>query len=295
ISIFLYSTVKAIRKDENQKLIDRHIILSGIALGNIVLIKMLFGYILVFMLFGVGLIWIINRTVIIYKRTFSILTVALIITMPYLFYTYSLTGRIFYWGMGSDTLYWMSSPHEGEYGDWKLGLEKNPIHMGNYNIPGADSILKAHHEQDLLHTEKFRGLEWDDEFRKLAINNIKEHPLKYAENVVYNIGRLIFHYPFSHAVQRPKILMIFPINGAILTLMIFSLIVTIINWRKIPFYMYFLLVFCFCYLGASALITTFVRMFTIIVPVLFIWIAFVLHNAVIVNWKFKQSQNEHCI
>lgn len=44
---------------------------------------------------------------------------ALLICSPYLVYTYALTGKIFYWGnSGGLSLYWMSSPHPQEFGDW---------------------------------------------------------------------------------------------------------------------------------------------------------------------------------
>jgi 4-amino-4-deoxy-L-arabinose transferase-like glycosyltransferase len=265
----------------------KYIILTGIVLGFIVLTKMIFGYVLMFMLLGFGILWIINRGNLNFRKGFIMLTLALLTTSPYLIYTYNLTGRLFYWGMGSDTLYWMSTPYKGEYGDWKLGLGMNAIESGNYNIPGVDSILRAHHEKDLIQTEKYIGLEWDDEFKKLAIKNITEHPLKYAQNVFYNVGRLIFHFPFSYAVQRPKILIIFPIHGILLTLMLFSLIPTVINWRKIPTSLQFLLVLTFLYLGASVLVTTFVRMFTIVVPILLFWIAVIVQNTLKINLKFE--------
>jgi 4-amino-4-deoxy-L-arabinose transferase-like glycosyltransferase len=288
ISILLFLIIKAFKANTPQET-RKYVILTGITLGSIVLTKMIFGYVLMFMLLGFGILWFINSQNINFRKGFIMLTLALLTTSPYLIYTYNLTGRLFYWGMGSDTLYWMSTPHKNEYGDWKQGLGINSIESGNYNIPGVDSILRAHHEQDLLQTEKYIGLEWDDEFKKLAIKNITEHPLKYAQNVFYNMGRLVFHFPFSYAVQRPKILIIFPIHGILLTLMLFSLIPTLINWRKIPTYLQFLLIFSLLYLGASVLVTTFVRMFTIVVPILLFWIAYIVQNTMKINLKFRES------
>jgi 4-amino-4-deoxy-L-arabinose transferase-like glycosyltransferase len=289
ISVFIYFTIKALKGEGSSSLNNKYVILSGFIFGNIVLAKMIFGYVIMVMLAIIGILWIINKNQQKFKKSFFILILALVTTFPYLLYTYNLTGRIFYWGMGSDTLYWMSTPYNNEYGDWKLGLGINNIESGNYNIPGVDSILRAHHEKDLIETEKYIGLEWDDAFKELALKNIKEHPLKYAQNIVYNIGRLIFHYPFSYAVQRPKILLVLPLNGILLTLMLFSLIPTLINWRKIPIEIHFLLIFALLYLGASVLVTTFVRMFTIVVPILLMWIAYVLQNTMKINLKFKEK------
>jgi 4-amino-4-deoxy-L-arabinose transferase-like glycosyltransferase len=288
ISILLFVIIKAFKASTPEET-RKYVILTGFTLGFIVLTKMIFGYVLVFMLIGFGILWLIKRQDVNLRKGIIVLAFALVTTLPYLIYTYNLTGRLFYWGMGSDTLYWMSTPYKGEYGDWKQGLGVNSLESGNYNIPGVDSILRAHHEKDLRQTEKYIGLEWDDEFKRIAIKNITEHPLKYAQNVFYNVGRLVFHFPFSYAVQRPKILIIFPIHGILLTLMLFSLVPTLMNWRKIPTYLQFLLIFTLLYLGASSLITAFVRMFTIIVPVLVIWIAYILENTMKINLKFKDE------
>lgn len=289
VSILIFLIIKSFKANVHSES-RKYMILTGIILGFIVLTKMIFGYVLMFMLLGFGISWLTNRQNLNFRKAFITLALALLTTSPYLIYTYNLTGRLFYWGMGSDTLYWMSTPHKGEYGDWKQGLGVNSLESGNYNIPGVDSILRAHHEKDLIQTEKFIGLEWDDEFKKLAIRNITENPLKYAQNVFYNMGRLVFHYPFSYAVQRPKILIIFPIHGILLTLMLFSLIPTVMNWRRIPTYLQFLLIFSFLYLGASVLVTTFVRMFTIVVPILLFWITYILQNTMKINLKFKEDQ-----
>jgi hypothetical protein len=289
ISVLIYSMVKAFNPENKAR--TKFLIITGIVLGYIVLTKMIFGHILVFMLIGSALFWIFSKNKLHFRKMFIISSIALLMAIPYLIYTYSLTGRLFYWGFGNDTLYCMSTPYEGEYGDYKRGLGINKIEDGNYNIQGADSILKAHHQAEYDIINKYTGIERDDVYKKIAIQNIKEHPLKFIENIVYNVGRLIFHYPFSHAVQRPKILLVFPINGAILTLMIFSLIPTFINWRKIPAYLQFLLILTLLYLGASAIVTAYVRMFTIIVPILLFWIAFIVQNTLKFSLKFDIRSN----
>lgn len=128
-----------------------------------------------------------------------------------------------------------------------------------------------------------------DAYKKIAINNIRAHPFKYLENIVYNIGRLVFHYPFSYAIQRPKILLVFPIHAIIFTLILFCMIPTYINWKKISFPIRFLLLFCFIYLGLSSLITAFVRMFTIIVPILLFWFAYIIPQSIVIKNKFNME------
>ncbi len=290
ISLLIYSIQKAFNPD-NKLMVNKYVIITGIILGYIVLTKMIFGYVLILMFLGSGILLILYRYDRNLRKVFIILSFAILTTSPYLIYTYHLTNRLFFWGTGSDSLYWMSTPYEKEYGDWQANLNINPIEYGNYNINGADSILKAHHKADFEIINRYTGLEQDDAYRKFAIKNIKEHPFKFAENIMFNIGRLVFHYPYSYAIQLPKILIVFPLNGAIITFIIFSLIPTFINWRKLPFYLKFLLILTILYLGASAIVTAFVRMFTIIVPILFIWIAFIIHKTITFKMKFNSNND----
>ena len=285
ISLLIFSLVKVFKTD-NHKEAKRFIFLAGFTIGFIILTKMIFGYVLLLMLLGYIVFWIIDIKNVNYRKGIYILLIAFVTVIPYLIYTYHLTGRIFYWGSGSDSLYWMSTPYKGEYGDFKYDLTLNTVALGNYNIPGSDDTLRVHHGKDFEEISKFKGIERDDAFKRIAINNIKSHPLKFAENWIYNLGRLVFHYPFSYAVQRPKILLVLPINGIVFTLILFCLIPTFINWRKISFPVRFLLLFCFIYLGGSSLVTGFVRMFTIVVPIMLFWFAYIIQNSLVIKIKF---------
>lgn len=286
ITVLIYSIIKAF-KYAKERSSRKYIILSGFILGYIVLTKMIFGYVLIFMLIGYCLLWIINRNNLNYRKGLFITLIALLTTAPYLLYTYNLTGRIFYWGMGGDSMFWMTTPYSEEYGDWTQGLNRNSVISANFNIQGADRILLANHQTDFDEINKYIGIERDDAYKRLAIRNIKAHPIKCMQNVIYNIGRLIFYYPNSQALQKPKNLLIFPVNGILLTLMLFSLIPTILNWRKIPFHISFLIIIALLYLGASALASALIRMFTIVVPIILIWIAYTLQNTMKITLKFK--------
>ena len=267
----------------------KYVLLSGFVLGYIVLTKMIFGYVLLIMLAGSCLLWIINRKNVNYHKGLLIVSLAFLTTTPYLLYTYNLTGKLLYWGNGNDSLYWMSTPYHGEYGDWKSDLSLNPPANGNFNIAGADSVLKVNHGADFKELYKYNNIERDDIYTRLAIKNIKSHPVKFVQNVIYNVGRLIFHYPFSYAVQRPKTLLVFPINGILFTLMLFSLIPTFLNWRKFPYSVRFLVMIVLLYLGGSSLVSAILRMFTIAVPFLLVWIAYVFQNSIKFNLKFSKK------
>ena len=233
ITLLLYFVLKAFKPSNSEKA-KKYLFLSGFFFGYIALTKIIFGYVILFMLAGSFLLWISKRSDLYYRKILIITTTAFITITPYLIYTYSLTGRVFYLGMQNDSMFWMTTPFEEEYGDWTQNLQKNPPEAANYNIYGADSVLRANHQEDFDEINKYTGIERDDALLQLGIRNIKSHPLKYAQNIVYNMGRLVFHYPFSQAIQKPRTLLILPINGILFTLIIFSLIPTIINWRKVP-------------------------------------------------------------
>jgi len=230
------------------------------------------------MIFGCGLLWLINRTNLNYRKGFFIMLFAFATTSPYLIYTYHLTGRLFYWGnSGGWSLYWMSTPFKGEYGDcW-------------------EGELPACHQKDIVEISKFKGVEQDDALKRIAYHNIKTHPLKFVQNWISNIGRLFFNFPYSSAsvaysgVGNPlRSLLMFPINAIVFLFTIFSFCITLINWKKISYYVLFLMCFVFLYLGASSLGSAYSRQFYIIVPVLLFWFAYVMNKTVTVVFKFAK-------
>jgi predicted RND superfamily exporter protein len=180
----------------------------------------------------------------------------------------------------------MSTPYKDEFGDWKGSLRTENIDNFNYNIPGAGDTLKTHHQKDYEEIYKLKGLQQNDALKKIAFKNIKSYPLKYTQNIFYNIGRIIFDYPFSYAIQQPKHLFVFIFNGIIFTLTLLCLIPTFIKWQKIIFPIRFILFFVLLYLGASSLISSETRMFSAIVPILLLWIAFMFQKTIRINMKW---------
>jgi 4-amino-4-deoxy-L-arabinose transferase-like glycosyltransferase len=267
----------------------KYIWLAGFTMGYIALTKMIFGYILLIMLIVFFIFWLANIKNVSLKKGIYVILIAFLTVTPYLVYTYHMTGRIFYWGFGKDNLYWMTTPYKGEFGDWKRELTAGTVSNDNFNIPGSGDTLVAHHGKDFEEFEKLRGMERDDAFNRAAMRNLKSHPLKFAENVVFNIGRLVFHYPFSYSVNRTKILLVFPVNGIIFTLILYSLFPTILNWRKFNCLFWFLLLFCFSYLGLSSLVSAQVRMFTVVVPILFFWFALIIDRSTVFKFKFEDN------
>jgi hypothetical protein len=310
VSLLIFFLIKAFNPDNVVKT-KKYIYLSGFIVGYLALTKIIFGYVLLFMLIGSGLFLIINRKAINYKRCVFILLIGLATTAPYLIYTYHLTGKIFYWGTsGGNNLYWMSTPYENEYGNWaptpKLQTDSIALKKSNdderggrlnpknriFNLPGSDDSIRSHHGKDFEEINKYQAVEKDDAYKKIVINNIKSHPVKYLENCMSNLGRILFNYPYSYSIQKPQTLLRLPLNGIIVLFMLFCLIPTFINWRKIIFPIRFILFFTLLYLGGSVLASAETRMFTVIVPLLLFWIAYITQKSMKIKLKFDQNNQE---
>lgn len=242
------------------------------------------------MIIGSVLLWVFNRGIVNYKKGVLVLLIAFSFNIPYLIYTFNLTGKILCWAdNGGNNLYWMTTPYEKEYGDYygSTTLEIDSIFQ-QYYIPGGEESRKLNHRKTLEEIYKYEGPERDAAWKKFSIENIKSHPLKYLQNCVSNVGRILFDFPISYKAQSPKYFIRLPFNGIIVVLALFCLIPTLLNWREVPYSIRFLLFIVLIYLGGSTLLTSETRMFTPIVPVLLIWIAFILEKSVIFKLKFDQ-------
>lgn len=227
-----------------------------------------------------------NRKENAYKKMALILLIAFTTVMPYLLYTYNLTGRFYYWGnSGGMSLYWMSNPCENEYGNW-INEKLNPVKM-DADIGCISTLLKMNHQKDINEVLKYRGVEKDDAYKRIAIQNIKNYPVKYCKNVLANISCLLFDFPLTYTYQH--ILLKIWYFSIFYTLMLISFILTIFNWRNIPFCIKFIVVFAFIYLGGSSLVSGASRQFVIIVPALIVWIAYILDKTILLKSKFDKN------
>jgi len=308
VTILVYTLIKAF-SDPKSTRINKFIYWSGFIIGYIALTKIIFGYVLYFMLFGGGILWLFNRKKLNYQKGAVILLIAFATTAPYLIYTYQLTGKLFYWGTtGGSNLYWMSTPYEHEYGDWfpnpKLITEPTPwrintpgsniggkldIKNRNNFLPGTEDSVKLNHKNDFEEINKYTSLKQDDVFRSFAIRNIKSNPVKFARNCISNIGRMLINFPYSYTLQRPATLFRIPLNLAILFFLLICIFPTFVNWRNMVYPIRFLILFSLLYLGGSVLGSAEIRMFSIIVPVLLIWISYILNKSIKFSLKFEKN------
>lgn len=284
ICFLIYFVVKAFNVPPSNKQ-KRYILISGIIMGYLALTKPIFGYVILFVLPVLFILWLTKRRSRSYRKSLIIIVIALVTTAPYLLYTYHLTNKIFYWSsVGGNNIYWMTSPYENEYGSWI----SYPVDSINDLIPESRIIIDSLHKKDFDKIPDYKGLKQDDILKKIAAHNIISHPTKFIENCISNVGRILFNFPFSYRAQNPRTLMRLPLTGAVLLLALFCLIPTFINWKKIDYSIRFLLFIALVYFGGSILGSAETRMFTIIVPILLIWIALVLSKSIKVKLKFDK-------
>lgn len=250
-------------------------LLAGLSLGFLVLTKIIFGYVLIVVfitlaitslfafLFNVSFSLKLNKIINIYFIAF--LTIS-----PYLLYTYSLTNRFPYFSnSGGMSLYWMSTPFENEYGDWN-----NEDFNANCNLgqPCNADKFRVNHQTEIDYIKGFKGVEKDDMYKKIAIDNIRKHPLKYIKNCFSNISRLLFGIPNSYFYQRDvTIIRIIP-NAFLLVACILAVILWIYNFKLINIELNVFVFFVSMYLLFSVVVSAHPRQFYIIVPALLVLI-----------------------
>jgi hypothetical protein len=260
----IYFYCSSIRDSELSK---KNLFFASFFFGMLALTKVFYGYVIAACILLSILFFIIRRG---YKekRTFLISFLALIMCVPYLYGTYSLTGNVFYWGTsGGISLYWMSSPYAQDMGNWF-----HPTDVSN--IPE----LYQNHGDFFNKISSLSEPQRDAAFKQQAIENIKAQPKKFFMNWLANISRLLFSFPFSYAPQRLEIILYIIPNAILLSLLLFSIPPAFINLNKIPFEINAILVFAFISFGGTSFVSGYARIFTPIVPFLLTWILFVVNK-----------------
>lgn len=260
----------------------KNTVFLAMVLAFLALTKVLFGMVYLFagILFLLLFLLTKNRS---YRSSSVLLFCALSFCLPYLIYTYSLTGKVFYWSnAGGMSAYWMSNPIPGEYGEWHNdSLSSPPM------APESLQKLRINHEADYKEIYSYKGVKRDDAFKEFAFRNIKEQPMKFFQNWIANWSRMFFNYPVSYIPLRIGTIGNMLANIPVLILLAFSTVLTWRNKQRFPFGISFLLYLSGVYLMISSLLSAYDRMFYVLAPALGLWIIY----SVSFFWKIK-NQNE---
>ena len=296
ITLLILNILQAYNLDKQSK---KHAIYSGLIIAYIVLTKVIFSYVLIFMLVGSGLLYLLYKKAFNYKRSLLILIIAFAGILPYIIYTYHLTNKIYYFGdSGGMSLYWMSSPFENEVGDWQHERELHAnnsadssiINSDTKTIPGWNNYLYINHYKDYQLLDNYVGVQRDDMYKKLAFNNIKTHPGKFVKNCISNAQRLFYSFPYSYTLQRNNFRL--PLTQFLVVGIFICGLFSVINWRKLPFPLRFLLILLLSYLCLTILVSTYTRMLTVVVPILLFWFAYTFQKSIIISLKMNAGANK---
>jgi hypothetical protein len=215
------------------------------------------------MLVAFGLWWLVSRRRAV-LRVAGVYTLALAFCLPWLAFTYSVTDRVLVWGnSGSLSLYWMSSPHPQDLGDWRGGA---------YEIVVTDPAL-AHHRDLFLELAPLDPAEQNRRLEEEAIENIRGSPGKFAENVAANVSRMVFGFPFSGKPETLNTLFYLVPNSIILWAVVGCAVLVARRPRPFPFEGVAFAAFAGFGLALHSVLAAFPRMFMPLIPIA-LWFVF---------------------
>ncbi|HEY8783379.1 MAG TPA: glycosyltransferase family 39 protein [Mucilaginibacter sp.] len=286
VSSFIYAVTLYAIKGNN-----KYLLTAGFVLGYLTLTKIIFGYVLIICLAACLMLLLFKKSKSYYLRSVKILLIAFAVTIPYLAYTYHITGKAFYWGnSGGMSLYWMSTPYENEYGDWKVPDLTNNQYPTLFKSAEVIAILKKNHAKELSFILKHNEVEQDELFKQKAIGNIKKSPLKFIRNYFYNFSRMLFNFPYSYAYQDASIVGNIIIGSLVLWTTVIGIILTGLNWRRIVFPVKLVLLITGVYLLLSGALSAYPRQLDVMVPVLLFWLGYLIANTKRIDLKFAVEE-----
>lgn len=268
----------------SQTLNQKQILITSIFLAFLVLVKIIFMHVMAMslLLLAVHFLWKKNRKLV---KSIYVIAGAFLLITPYLIYAYSLTGKAFYLGTGGgEILYHRATPYENEFGNW---FSRENVLQGGDEDYQPDSVyrnlkqLSENHKGVYLKLEGLSHIERDSAFKTLAISNMKAHPVKYLKNTVANLGRFVFHYPFSYRDQGFAAFGYMIPNMFIIVLWILSLYPFLVMIRKkMPFELKAVMMFFLIYASAIVLLDGRGRNFIIFVPSIVLFFTFIYSKTV---------------
>jgi hypothetical protein len=165
----------------------RDVLISGAILAWLALVRVEFGYLLIVWIVIAASSLALRRGVNVARNVLASSLVALILCIPYLAYTQSVTHRFFYWSTsGGAQLYWMDTGRSSDLGNWISPLEV------------FTNLQLAPHRALFRQIEASPPQDWDTNLSNAAFRNIRHHPLLYGRNLILNGSRQVLNVPYSY-------------------------------------------------------------------------------------------------
>jgi Dolichyl-phosphate-mannose-protein mannosyltransferase len=166
--------------------------LAGLSLAGLAMTRLEYGWVILALLVLAGP-WALLSRRLDARRALSICGLAIAGCVPWLLYTYALTGHVLYWGnSGGLSLYWMA-PHDDQLGAWH----------GVHTVFSQAAL--APFRPFFRHVETLAPLQRDLAFEHAAIAGIERNPAGYGLNLLANAARSCFAAPISSQVPAGAI------------------------------------------------------------------------------------------
>jgi hypothetical protein len=228
---------------------------SAAVLAYLALTKVFFGWVIMASLASTVCLLVVKRSPV-FRRWVAVFALALLLCGPYLAYTYTLTGRLLYWGTsGGLSLYWMATPYPGELGDWfSLAAMRD------------DPRLNPAHARLFASIDGLNQLQQDDALRAAALDNIRNQPGKYVQNWVDDVGRLVINFPYSFTPFNLRSVAVAVLNAPAVLLVLAALALVARHRGSTPLSLRAVaLVAAIAFFGSS-LLSAYLRQFLPLVP-----------------------------
>ena len=229
---------------------NRDLVLTSLLFSSLILTRVLFGYVCIALILIFGLFYLVKKQILV-KNILKIFLLSFLFITPYLAVTYKITGKHLYFSNGGGTLlYWISSPHKNDLGEWHVfGLDNLKDHLGmRYNkFSGLDSTYLARVNEviidqmkndhatviEKINSSNFNAVEQDEFLKKEALNNISKHPINFTKNWLLNCGRLFIGYPHAIYFKPPYSPLL-----SLLNILKSTLVIALFVFASVLFFLY---------------------------------------------------------
>jgi hypothetical protein len=228
---------------------------AGLLFGFLAMVRPEYGYLALLSVVLAVAAAVIRRSA--STRVLAVAAVSsLAVCVPWLAFTYAVTDRpLLFATAGGDSLYWMTSPHPGETGSWFAATQVR-------DLPEL-----APHRPLFARIDGLPQVQYDEELRDAALENIREDPALYAERLVLNLGRLLFQYPMSFETYDLGRVVLYLLPNLLLLAVLIASIAYIHRRRiRIPLPVTLILIFAFVNVVIHLPGSAYVRMLLLSVP-----------------------------
>lgn len=239
--------------------------LLGLLLGLLALTKVVF-----YLIFPLAFLsFMLVRKKFNWQYSLKVITVLCIVSLPYLFYTFSLTKKVYYVGSsGGQNFYWQANAKPPLKGEWQFFGSIQNLKTEAMNTNNRDLFLEIkRHETFFASIQSLNPIKQDAKLKQRAFQEIQTNPQNYLRNTLYTMSRMFFSMPVSEQYSKWK--MLFYIPNGILQLLMLGIFIYLACLRGIKENALIILIVVF-YLCLHFVLNGLARQYLVLTPVILI-------------------------